>query len=386
MYDISAMVNDAVTTTRFLHGRSVAEPRRRWTAQEREYLRENANRMPLGQIATEMGRSRQAIKIKVGRYRLGRQVKRDDEISLHDAGELMGKCGKSLCDLHERGVFPARVLPHDGIRALAVSLPRLYRWAVQPQNWVYFDAEGIRDEKLRRLVLLAQSRWPDEWLTTGQVMERVNGRFGHALLHHTDVNRAIVNHGLPAVRWYNWRIKASDMDAFDWAAIKGGAGSATLFPWNSGCDEYVVLASAVGLPRPLISHLCGWTEDPTGKRPGYRVKTLGRNGELPTLAAAVGAETRDGLLFADWRQHTGRFPGMARGVARWWAGRETAVDRMVIVRIASVWAAWYAETAEQARFAQSLKPQSRIGRDALQRHLDTLAGWGLDPLGVEDAA
>jgi len=253
---------------------------------------------------------------------------------------------------------------------------------VQPENWVYFDAGRIRDEKLRRLVLLAQSRWPDQWLTTGQIVERVNGRYGHALIDFRDVNRAITRKGLPAVRWDNWNVKASDVDAFDWASIKGGSGSAVLFPWNDACDRYVVLAAAVGIPHPRIGRQCGWqNEDRTGKRPGYRLKTLHLDGTLPAVAASVGAMERDGTLFADWRQHTGRFPGLTRAVARWREGRETAVDRATLVRIVANWANWHADTPERAAWASGLKSRVRVRRDMLQEYLDKLGEWGLDPLG-----
>lgn len=388
--DVAALVDNAfrVGTFRFVRSSGMALRNPAWTAEERQLLRQHANEYTLPQLADLLNRrahdgravrNENSVKVKLVRYQINRNVKLDDELTAREIGnDYLGKCGKSVAKLIDMGVLPGRELPYDGRTVRVVRRVTLYRWATRPENWIYFKVGRMTDQHLKRLVIRAQSLWPDKWLRVGQVVKRVCAR--GIEIDYRDVNRAIVRHGLQAARWDNWYVRRSAADAFDWASIKGGSGAGHELPWSPGGDAFITLALAVGMPYATIAAGMGWAGD--HRRVPYRLSVLTASGELLQIAQRLGVQvSADGRVFADWRDHADRFPGLARAAARFLAGRETAVDRHHLSRVLAVWAGWHAQTAVQVEVARRLPHVTRPTRPTLWAYYDELLSWGIDPFG-----
>ena len=398
MIDFTEIADHAARVGVARHGRHAARHRPNWSAEERRLLRQHVNDMTLPDLARLINqrvhdgravRNADAVKIKIHRYQIGRDVKGDDEMTASEIGsEYLGKCGKSVGKLIDLGILPGRELPYDGRTVRVVRRVTLYRWATRPENWIYFKVGRMTDSHLKRLVIRAQSLWPDKWLRVGQVVNRVNRLYG-VPVDYRDVNRAIVRHGLPAARWDNWFVKRGDVDAFDWAAIKGGKGAGhELGEWSPGGDEYIVLALAVGVTYGRIAANCGWDGLSYKRRAAYRLGVLADDGRLTGIAARLGVQVRDGLVFADWRDHADRFPGLARAVARFWDGSLSVGDgslspddRRTLARMLAVWANWYADTPDRVAYAAGLWHVTRPSALKLQEIYMELLSWGIDPFG-----
>lgn len=173
-----------------------------WSPEETEFVRQNLGPMTYEEIGEMLGRSWNAVKIRQVRQRIPAPSKRPGYLTGNQVAKLFRVDIHSVMRWRACGIMPFEVLPGErGI--MSVHIRTVYRWAVQPRNWIYFKAERVRDAHLRRLVELAQERWKDEWWTVGQVEDY------HKL---TDglVRKHIQKGLLPAVRWGNWWVRKSD--------------------------------------------------------------------------------------------------------------------------------------------------------------------------------
>lgn len=220
MLDIDSIVGKSVANARYAHGRNVQYPRRPWTKDEKAFLTRNASRLPLSEIADKLGRSRDAVRVKIFRWQIGRNVVADDELAARVVSEeYFGYSSKYITKLIQRGLFPARRLPWDGVDVNVTTKDDLFAWATTPANWVYFDVDKMVDAALKVAVTAAQAKWDDAWLHGKNTLAYVEATQGVAI-RFSDVSRAVRIHGLTAVQWGGWHIKRSDVDAFDWSSIK----------------------------------------------------------------------------------------------------------------------------------------------------------------------
>ncbi len=235
----------------------------RWTPEEEAFVRDRLGKMSLEAIATAIGRTEAAVKVRFTRKGWAAPSKRQGELVARDVARRLGKCGKAIKALIERGVLPGRVIP--GKRGIhVVRQVTFYRWAVNPQNWIYFNPGRVRDAKLSRLIELKRRRWGDEWLTTGQVA-RLRGLPGGS----NDVTRQIYAGKLPAVKYQFWRVRRSAAEAYRFPEGRGSASRTRV----------------VGVGRRL----------PGAVRRGRRAaKDHRRADEVAALAAGISAGTAQG--------------------------------------------------------------------------------------------
>jgi hypothetical protein len=116
------------------------------------------------------------------------------------------------------------------------------------------------DEHLKRLVLLAQSRWEDEWWNTGRV----------AAYHGIDnrqVNYHVLAGRIPAIRWGNWFMKRSDIIEYRFKHKTG-----TVKTWSPGADAFLLRAKELGLELETIGRMMKWPS----KMAYYRYHCLAR--------------------------------------------------------------------------------------------------------------
>lgn len=239
----------------------------RWTDQEIEFARRNLGRLSLAEIGVRLGRSANAVKIKQVRLGWPSASKQWHEFTAHQVGEIMRKCGKTIVALIDLGILPGRVLP-GGRNIHVVDVRAFERWLINPANWIYFDHRRIRDGRLRRLIELAKSRWPDRWLTTRQAAEIIG-------CNHHDVNRWIRAGKIPARHWANWRVLESVARV---TRIPKGKGQGHDLHWSARGDVFLIRARAESIPWAVVARMMKQPE----KRLQYRLKCLLRKQKAST--------------------------------------------------------------------------------------------------------
>ena len=241
-----------------------AERRSTWTAEEEAFLRENIGRLSHAEIGAAIGRTEHAIHVHMVRHGFPPASKRPGWMTGHQVSKLFRVDIHSVMAWHERGIMDFELIP--GPRQIRnIKIAKVYRWAVKWQNWIYFKVERIRDPHLRRLVMLAQERWGDEWWTIGQVAAY------HGVVSNV-INARIRRGSLPGKQWGNWYVRRSDALALK---IRAGRGSATYLygGWTPGADAWILRAhDELGMTfRDIAPRMKGrWDE----KRVGYRYHQL----------------------------------------------------------------------------------------------------------------
>src|SRR3972149_2921022 len=211
---------------------------RRWLPDEDAFLRARIGKMTDEQIGAAIGRSANAIKIHRIRKGMPAHSKRPGWLTGHGAAKRLGVDIHNIMHLVQRGLIPHEIIPgQKGI--IAIKRDWLYRWAVNPMNWIYFKIENVRDAKLRRLIGLEQARWGDEWWTTGQVA-------GWHGVESQDVERFILAGKLAAGKWGNWRVLRSEAMRPGLYFPKGKGGGHSASSSDEG-DVFIILARAVEL-------------------------------------------------------------------------------------------------------------------------------------------
>ena len=231
--------------------------RTEWTKEETEFLRNSLGKMSLAEIAKAMGRSENAIHVRIVRKGIPNASKRPGYLTGNQVAKLFRVDIHAVMRWQKNGILKMDILP--GMRGImSVHIRTIYRWAVQPRNWLYFKAERIRDPHLRKLVLLAQSRWNDEWWTIGK-----------AARYHGVDTRLVCNHiysgKLPGVQWGNWYLKKSDVINHVFYTGKGAVRAAQLAvtDWTPRADAWILRAhEELGMSyEEIAARMKGkWTE------------------------------------------------------------------------------------------------------------------------------
>lgn len=342
-----------------------------WTAEEEQYILDNMRWMTDAEIAEKLGRSANAVEIHRYRHLQYDQRRKDpDWPTLQQVMVIMGvKCQKTVAMWVNEGLIEARVLATPAGEIRAISRTMLFRWAVNPENWIYFKHERVIDPHLRRLLELRRQRWGDEWWTPGQV-----GAY-HGVTHMAINNR--INEGtLPAKRWGNWWIKRSDAVKLQIVPRKGFTPAVA---WTSAGDAFLIIARGLGYSYAAIARLCGWDDG----RVVFRLNTLVEQGMVPDLIVshdlAVQFNPSTGELFADWRDFARRFPRLQGAIERFLGGKSSQRDLLFVGYTLAAWAAWFAKGEQQ----KTLAPKIRHGKQTvrtLQRQWVELQSWGVEPL------
>lgn len=364
---------DALIEEAAIHGQTSAGEStyaNRWQPEEDEFLRQNWGWLHISEIARRLGRTVYAVDIHKDRRLddIPATTQHPDWLTAHEVARRLGvPCMKSITRLIRDGLLPARMAPLD--RAIyLVSVDSLTKFAVNPENWVYFKSHRVRDARLRRMILIRQARWGDEWWSVGQA----------AAYHGVGVNavNAHIHRGwLKGKRWGNWWIRRSD-------AIRArfvGANGQPVIRWTESADSWLVLARAVGLSWGAVERLSNWPRT----RPNYRFDTLATQGRLAALCEAQGIlyDPARNLVLADWRNYSRRFPRLTEAVDRFLGDHApTGEDLSIVAGVLSAWGQWYATTSERFVQAEGWRHYSVVIRATVEKAYRELLGWGVDPL------
>lgn len=337
----------------------------RWRPDERAFLAGNIGLMNDEQIAEALGRTENAIKIKRQRWALPAHSKRPGWLTGNRAAKLLKVDIHNIVALVDRGLLPASRIP--GKRGIiAVREQVLFRWAVNPANWVYFDPSRVTHPRLRRLVELKRQRWPDEWWTVGDIE-----RHYHATA--SGVLRLITLGKLPAVRWGNWRVLRSDALQHP---IRAGKGHGHELDWSPAADDFILLADAVGLTARAIGRLSNLGE----RRIPYRLKTLVK-GDLDILIHGrlpIDYDPARNLLFTELRHVAHRFPSLVRTLRRCRDNQTLSRSDLLTVRAYLAHLMDWYDLPGPRMISVDRWTQPTI-HDRLVRMLDALRSAGIDP-------
>ena len=346
-----------------------------WTEAEETFLRENTGEIPITELARILDRSVDAIKIHRKRH-----LHLPGDTAVHetarDAAGILGvSCSKAVAKWIERGILPGKSIS-TASPIYAIKRTDLRRFALTPDNWVFFNPERITDLALRRLVLLRKARWGDEWWTTNQAAAY------HGVNHKTIAAR-ICRGSLQGKRWNNWKVKRSDAVRLR-LLLPGVYHNAK---WTDRGDAFLLTAFAVGLSITDVDRLIGREKahSQAYRRAYFYLDRLKKRGKIPKLIQKYGLQIRydpeRNALLADWRDHGGKFPWLAQAVDRFWEGTASKDDLRKVAGILSVWANWYARGDDQKEFARKLVNYSMANMKGIQDRYQTILGWGADPLG-----
>ncbi len=346
-----------------------------WTPDEDQFVKDHLGVLSLEQIGEALGRSENAVKIRYTRKGWPAPSKQPGKLTAREIGWRLGKCGKSIKALIQRDVLPGRRIP--GERNIHVMKEvTFYRWAVNPEHWIYFDPDRVRDEKLQRLLARQRERWGDEWLTSGQVA-RMHDLPGGS----NDVTRHIYAGKLPAVKYQFWRIKRSVAEAYHFPR---GRGRGHERDWSEDGDAFLVLARAVGCPPRAIARLMKAPR----RQPRYRLRALHQRGLIPDIISRHqldvkygGTESSSPTLSADWRSYAHRFPSIRRAAERLAAGGEVSKLQLSILRgVLRTWAVWHAAgDPERESLAEALAGPGAYSEVRLRHAWREIRTWGVDP-------
>lgn len=341
-----------------------------WTPAEKRFLTDNVRWMTDDELARSLGRTPEAVHIQRERELKLPPRRQDPEWpTAREVARLLGiGCSKTVVRWVEAGWVVGRKLALDACM-WGVSRQSLTRFVVNPENWIYFQPQRVRDPYLRRLLQLRQARWQDAWWTPGQAAAY------HGVSPNA-INQCIRGGRLSAKRWGNWWIKRSDAVAL---RISPGKGHNEQIVWTDAGDAFLLLARALGLSLATIAPLMHWPQS----RVWYRLGLLEEQERIAPLLASSGMAVQynaaTGILFADWRNYRARFPRLTNAITRFVHGQAAKADLPYVAYTLTAWAQWHAQDAAQAHTAYCIR-QGMLSASMLARYHAELQSWGIEPL------
>jgi hypothetical protein len=123
-----------------------------WTEQEEAFVRENHMWMSNAELAKALGRSVNGIEIHSKRnLGLPGRSNTPGYLTAQDVRKALGiGCAKSVTRLIRLGLLPGRLAPLERLVYL-VKRDVLVRWAVNPENWIYFKPDNVTDPQIKCL-------------------------------------------------------------------------------------------------------------------------------------------------------------------------------------------------------------------------------------------
>lgn len=223
-----------------------------WTPDEEAFLKENLGYLTEAEIAEHLGRSEVGVRLRWKReLNLPAPSKTPGWMTAHDAARRLGVDSHKITHWVDEGLIPGREMAGKRVIRLIREVT-LFRWAVNPKNWMYFDRERVQDAHLRRLLELQAQRWGDEWWSTRQVAD-------YHGVSTSDVKRYIKLGRIDAYRlpvslggrhenryWSNWFVLKSEDTKEDlvWVRrkdIKGG-NDPYQQPFTAAADAWILRA------------------------------------------------------------------------------------------------------------------------------------------------
>ncbi len=187
-----------------------------WSRADDDFLCQNLGFMEESEIARTLGRTVVAVHIHWKRDLKFPSPSKDPRyITGHQVAELLGVDGHTAVWWIDSGLLPGERLPGDRL-IRRVSKVDLLEWVLDPDKWVYFHPERVRDPNLYRLIERVHQAWNDDWWTTRQAADYLH-RDPSCILHNIEMGRIVGRrvsgrsgrHLSPY--WANWFVLRSEI-------------------------------------------------------------------------------------------------------------------------------------------------------------------------------
>ena len=290
--------------------------RRRWTEEEDRVLEEHLGIWTEEQIGRALGRSACAVKIRWKReLHLQAPSKHPAILTARNVARVLGVDEHKASSWVDKGILPGTAMA-GGRLIRRIQKVDFLRWALNPKNWIWFDIRKVPDMRMRRLMEKRAERWGDEWWTSRQVADYYG-------VDVQDVKRQIKMGKLCGVQakmrggrskdpaWANWLILRSEATKAGFVIRKTGTSGRDPIISEEG-EAFMLLAYAVGCSLNAIGRL----QKVDAQTVANRMKRLMELGQAEMVSEKYGLEIQfqDGMIWADWREHEGQFPRIARAM------------------------------------------------------------------------
>lgn len=353
----------------FATGAKIIESANVWSKSDESYLLDNIGRKTDHEIGNALGRTAYAVKLRRQRRGMPAHSKRPGWVTGNGAAKILGVDIHNIMILTQRGILPHEIIPGEkGI--IAVREAVLIRWAVNPMNWVYFKQNKVTDQRLNRLIQLKSERWHDEWWGTGRVAE----------YHNTSSNmvaKYILLGKVRAIKWGNWFVLRSEATK-PGLRFPVGKGSGHEVDWSEECDAFWILGRAIGLSTNMLDRMSAIE---VVRRADFRLRCLWDAGTIDELnqqfQLGVSIDHSRRMVFADWRNYPGRFPGLETAVRKFNSLEVlTNSETFVLRSLFSTWMDWFDIPGIRMIGGNY---SSKVKREKLQKMYSWLLAAGLDP-------
>lgn len=221
---------------------------REWTREEDQFIKDHLGWMTDAEMAESLGRTEVAVHLRWDRdLGLLGPSKAPDVITANKAALLLGIDAHKTAHWVDVGLIPGRLMHGPrGIRL--IQREDLRRWALNPENWIYFNPRKITDRPLRHMAMRRMERWGDEWWSTRQVARyhKVSTQdvkryiqLGRIQARQTRVSLG-GRHSMAG--WANWFVLKSEATRPDLVFYKGKGAQGISRKWTPRADAWILKA------------------------------------------------------------------------------------------------------------------------------------------------
>lgn len=330
---VSRSIHVAARERKSTHGRT-------WRPDELAFLKNNLGRMSEYEIAQALpGRSKTAVHLMRERSGLPAMIKVPGMKSANSWREILGMADqRPIIAWVKNGLIKGRVTEAQGGRKICmIEDDSMRAFVLSPNNWVYFNPNGVKDAELKRMIEKQRKRWGDEWLTNRQAADLLTIRWKRPvcskdILHMIKMGRLDGRHILnkdgrqhvnETPRWSLWMVRRSQVETMRYMR-PGDA----LSGWTDAADSFLVLARAIGLSDLRIGKLMGKSHAVIGQR-WKRLQELGR---IRKIAREIGGGVKVSgrTVSANWRRYRRRFAFIEKAARRCSEGSANRDDRRLM--------------------------------------------------------
>jgi hypothetical protein len=180
-----------------------------WTPEQETHLRQWYGRMPIRDLAAELGHSENATRIRRKRLRILSPHRWTHIFLVTRLADALGIDDKTASRLMKNRL-PTHTVYLGNTPAPAVNIKRLQCWLADPANWCYVNVDTITHPCLTSIIRATRRQWNDEWITTGAA---ARARYAAT----STITRAIYNGRLPSAtkHGYNWKLLKSEVQQLE---------------------------------------------------------------------------------------------------------------------------------------------------------------------------
>lgn len=208
-----------------------------WTAEENQFLKDNLGHLTDAEIGKALGRTATGVHVHWSRdLHLKGPSKAADILTAHAAARVLSIDAHKIAYWVDVGFIKGRLMA-GGRKIRLIKKKDFYHWALQVNNWIYFDITKVKDAELAHKIKIRAKRWGDEWWSTPKVAKHhgVTPKDVTRLIMHGKIKGTQPKWSLggrhPHLAWKYWFVKKSEATRADLIFLrrKGVPGVSRLF-------------------------------------------------------------------------------------------------------------------------------------------------------------